>query len=139
MTVDPRCVFCKIVTGEIPSRRVYADEHAYAFLDISPWHRGHTLVIPRRHVVDLVTGEPVLAEIAPAVDAVARLLVSRLDADGINLLSSSGAVAGQEVFHLHVHLIPRYAASGGVRNLVNPHHVDAAELDEVHALVTAPA
>ena len=50
--MDPDCLFCTIVAGGIPSRKVYADEAAYAFLDISPWHRGHTLVVPKRHVVD---------------------------------------------------------------------------------------
>ena len=55
------CIFCRIVAGELPSRQVYADEHAVAFLDINAWHRGHTLVVPRRHVVDLVSGEPVAA------------------------------------------------------------------------------
>jgi histidine triad (HIT) family protein len=134
--MDRDCLFCKIVAGQIPSRTVFADEAAYAFLDISPWHRGHTLVIPKRHVVDLVTGAPTLAEIAPAVDAVARLLVDRLGADGLNLFSSAGAVAGQEVFHLHVHLVPRYADASGARALFNPHEVSAAELDDVHARLT---
>ena len=99
------CVFCKIVAGDIPSRPIYSDDHAYAFLDVGPWHRGHTLVVPRRHVPDLITGDPALTEIAPAVETVARLLVERLGAAGINVLSSSGAAAGQEVFHLHVHVL----------------------------------
>jgi histidine triad (HIT) family protein len=133
ITADPDCLFCKIVAGDIPSRKVYADESAYAFLDISPWHRGHTLVVPRRHVVDLVTGAPMLAEIAPAVDAVARLLVERLGADGLNLFSSAGEVAGQEVFHLHVHLVPRYADAAGMRALFDSRGSSAAELDDVHA------
>jgi len=101
------CIFCRIAAGSVPSWQVYADEHAVAFLDLAPWHRGHTLVIPRRHVVDLVTGAPALAEIAPAVDTVARLLRDRLAADGLNLLSAAGAVAGQTVRRLHVHVIPR--------------------------------
>jgi histidine triad (HIT) family protein len=61
-----------------------------------------------------------LSEITPAIDRVSRLLVDRLDADGMNLFSSAGAVAGQEVFHLHVHLVPRYAETGGLRNLFGP-------------------
>ena len=136
-TVDPDCVFCRIVAGELPSRQIYADEHAVAFLDIGPWHRGHSLVVPRRHVPDLVTGAPALSEIAPAIDAVARLLVHRLAADGVNVLSSTGAVAGQEVFHLHVHVIPRYADEPGLHLLVNPDTVPDGELDSVYAQVTA--
>lgn len=130
------CVFCKIIAGDIPSRKVYSDEAAYAFLDIAPWHRGHTLVIPKRHVVDLVHETPVLADIAPAIDVVARLLVDRLGPAGLNLYAAAGEVAGQEVFHLHVHLVPRYADLPGGRALFNPHHVPETELDEVHARLT---
>ena len=132
---DPDCLFCKIIAGEIPSRRIYADETAVAFLDVSPWQRGHTLVVPREHVVDLLAEPPVLGRIAPAVDATARLLVDRLGADGINLLSSARAVAGQEVFHLHVHLIPRYADRPGLANLIGPER-DASDPDELLRLLT---
>jgi histidine triad (HIT) family protein len=134
---DPSCLFCRIVAGEVPSRQIYADEHAVAFLDIGAWHRGHSLVVPRRHVPDLVTGPRVLPEIAPAVDAVARLLVRTLAADGVNVLSSAGAVAGQEVFHLHVHVVPRYADEPGLARLVTHDPVPDGELDSVHAQVTA--
>jgi histidine triad (HIT) family protein len=130
------CIFCKIITGDIPSRRIYSDEHAYAFLDVSPWHRGHALVVPRRHVPDLIAMDPALTEIAPAVETVARLLVERLDADGVNLLSSSGVVAGQEVFHLHVHIVPRYADEPGLRLLVNPAPTPDSDLDSVHRQIT---
>ena len=83
------CIFCKIVAGDIPSRGVYSDDQAYAFLDLAPWHRGHSLVVPRRHVPDLITTDHALTEIAPAVDAVARLLVERLDADGVKLRTAT--------------------------------------------------
>jgi histidine triad (HIT) family protein len=132
------CIFCKIVAGDIPSRGIYSDGQAYAFLDVGPWHRGHALVVPRRHVPDLITGDPALTEIAPAVQTVARLLVERLGADGVNLLSSSGAVAGQEVFHLHVHVVPRYADEPGLRLLVNPAAASDSELDAVHRQITEP-
>ena len=128
------CVFCAIVAGRVPSWQVHADEHAVAFLDLAPWHRGHTLVIPRRHVADLVSGTPALAEIAPAVDAVARLLKDRLGADGLNLLSSAGSVAGQTVHHLHVHVIPRYADEAGLGRLIDPGRgTPEGELASVHA------
>jgi histidine triad (HIT) family protein len=134
----PDCLFCKIVSGAIPSRRIYEDNHAVAFLDIGAWHRGHSLVVPRRHVPDLVTGEPSLSEISPAVDAVARMLVDRLAADGINLLSSTGSVAGQEVFHLHVHLVPRYAAEPGLDKMITRAPVSAEELDAVYRQISPP-
>jgi histidine triad (HIT) family protein len=132
---SPDCIFCRIVAGEIPSRRVHEDHEAVAFLDVGPWQRGHTLVVPREHVTDLLTDPPMLARIGPAVDATARLLVSRLGADGLNLVSSARPVAGQEVFHLHVHLVPRYADRPGLTNLVGPERGDDSDLDEVHRLL----
>lgn len=126
------CLFCRIVTGEIPSRRVYSDEHAVAFLDIAPFHPGHTLVIPRRHVSDLLSDADVLTEIAPAISNVAALLVERLGAEGMNVFSSAGSVAGQEVFHLHVHLVPRYAERPGLRSLF-VRSDSPVDLDEIQA------
>ncbi len=131
------CLFCAIVAGDIGSRQVYADDTAIAFLDISPWHRGHTLVIPRRHVEDLRSQPGTLIEIAPAIETTATLLTERLGADGLNVLSSAGSVAGQEVFHLHVHLIPRYADSAGLGNLIGPHTLaDEDDLAAVHRQLT---
>ncbi len=114
---DPDCIFCKIVAGEVGSRTVHSDDEAVAFLDLAPWHRGHTLVIPRTHVVDVRQAHGALADIAPAVEHVAELLTDRLGCDGVNIVSSAGAVAGQEVFHLHVHVVPRYASAPGVRSV----------------------
>jgi histidine triad (HIT) family protein len=132
------CVFCKIVAGDIPSRGIYSDDHAYAFLDVGPWHRGHSLVVPRQHVPDLITAGSALTEIAPAIETVARLLVERLDADGVNVLSSSGSAAGQEVFHLHVHVVPRYADEPGLKLLVNPAPAPDGELDSVYRRISEP-
>ena len=124
------CLFCAIVAGDIPSRQVYADDQAIAFLDIAPWHVGHTLVVPRRHVDDLLGDPDALSSIAPAISATSRLLVERLAADGLNLVSSAGAAAGQEVFHLHVHLVPRFAHRAGLRELFV--HEPDVDLDRVH-------
>lgn len=124
------CLFCAIIDGSIPSRRVYADDFAYAFLDINPWHAGHTLVVPRRHVPDVLTAPQALSEIGDAITATGNLLVERLEADGLNVLVNSGAVAGQEVFHLHAHLIPRYAERPGMSALME--RDDQIDLDEVH-------
>lgn len=124
------CLFCGIVAGDVPSRQVYADEDALAFLDINPWHVGHTLVIPRRHVDDLLDDPQVLTRIAPAISATASLLVDRLGADGLNLLNSNRAVAGQEVFHMHVHLVPRFAHRPGLGQLTL--REPGIDLDRVH-------
>lgn len=124
------CLFCGIVAGDIPCRQVYADDYAIAFLDIAPWHVGHTLVVPRRHVDDLLAEPEALTEIAPAISATSRLLVERLAADGLNLLSSTGVAAGQEVFHLHVHLVPRFAHRPGILELTI--REPGVDLDRVH-------
>jgi histidine triad (HIT) family protein len=129
---DPNCLFCNIISGTIPSRRIHEDDQAVAFLDIGGWHPGHSLVVPRRHLPDLISGEPSLSAIAPAIEAVARLLVDRLGAGGINLLCSSGAVAGQEVFHLHVHVVPRYASETGLDQMINRRQLPEGELDSVY-------
>jgi histidine triad (HIT) family protein len=97
------------------------------------------LVVPKRHVPDMLTGPATLPDIAPAVDAVARLLMQRLAADGINILSSSGQAAGQEVFHLHVHVVPRYADEPGLRLLVNSGVAPDGELDSVYRQIQAGA
>ncbi len=122
---DPTCIFCRIVAGEIPSRQVYADDAAVAFLDLEPLKTGHTLVVPREHVSDALAGPQVLAAIAPAIAATGRLLQDKLKATGMNIVSNVGADAGQSVFHLHVHLVPRYAEDPGMAALL----VRAAETD----------
>ena len=134
-----KCVFCMIIDGELPSRQIYEDEHAVAFLDIAAWHRGHTLVVTKRHIPDLLSGEPSLATIAPAVDAVSRMLMHLLAADGINVLSSAREIAGQTVFHMHMHVVPRYADEPGLERLVNPVVVPDGELESVYRQIRAGA
>ena len=124
------CLFCRIVEGEIPSKRIYEDETAVAFLDINPWQQGHALVSPRRHVKDVLEDPAALAEIAPAIGTVGDLLKERLGATACNILSNAGADSGQEVFHLHVHVLPRYADNPGISNMRGPVTTD---LDQVHA------
>jgi histidine triad (HIT) family protein len=106
---DPDCLFCKIVAGEIPSQRVDEDERTVAFMDINPATRGHALVIPRRHVANLleIEADDLEATIA-AAQRLARAVSERLGADGVNLINSCGSSAWQTVFHFHVHVIPRY-------------------------------
>jgi histidine triad (HIT) family protein len=131
------CLFCAIIAGEIPSRQVYADEVAVAFLDINPWHSGHTLVVPRRHVEDALAQPEALSEIGASINATGRLLTSRLGAAGLNVLINSGAVAGQEVFHLHAHLIPRYEERPGMAALMA--REPDIDLDAVHRRITGEA
>jgi histidine triad (HIT) family protein len=126
------CVFCEIVAGEAESFVVASSASAVAFLDINPLGRGHTLVVPTRHVADLLDGgAEVLNEVAPLVEETSRLLVGRLGADGINLFQSTGTAAGQEVMHFHLHLLPRWRGDGVLRSLVGePSRAD--DLDALH-------
>lgn len=102
------CLFCKIINKEIPSYKVYESDYVYAFLDITPKSFGHTLVIPKTHVKDIFevnTDFNFLEEIK----IVANLLKDKLECEGMNINVNNGAIAGQEVFHLHFHLVPRYS------------------------------
>ena len=107
---DPDCVFCKILARELPATIVDEDERTIAFMDINPATRGHALVLPRAHTSDLLTVAPDdLAAVALASQRLASRMRERLEADGVNLVNSCGAIAWQTVFHFHVHVIPRYA------------------------------
>ncbi len=103
------CLFCKIVAGEIPAHMVYEDERSLAFLDIRPASRGHTLVIPRQHAATIADISPEsLAATMVSAQAVARVLRSKLKPDGMNVFQNNGTAAGQEIFHYHLHLVPRW-------------------------------
>jgi histidine triad (HIT) family protein len=107
------CIFCRIVSGELPCTRIYEDDHVLAFLDIGPIIKGHTLVIPKRHY-DPITETPpeVLANLIGVVRAIAIAQVEGLSADGINVTQANGRVAGQVVPHIHFHVIPRFKGDG---------------------------
>ncbi|AYM02935.1 HIT family protein [Levilactobacillus brevis] len=114
MTLEPHyaddCVFCKILTGEIPSYTVYEDNIVKAFLDISQGTPGHTLVIPKTHVKDIFAYD---ADLAAAVFyRIPKIARAVKDSDpaikGMNILNNNGQVAYQSVFHSHIHLVPRY-------------------------------
>jgi histidine triad (HIT) family protein len=110
MSRDPDCLFCKIVGGEIPSTRVAEDDRTVAFMDINPATRGHLLVVPREHAVDLLkVPEADLDACGRMAQRLARRVMDRLGADGVNLLNSCRSAAWQTVFHFHLHVIPRYA------------------------------
>jgi histidine triad (HIT) family protein len=103
------CIFCKIVAGELPSFKVGEDERTLAFMDIAPANPGHLLVIPKAHSKDLLEIEPEdLIAVTEAAQRMTRLVTDRLAPDGVNLVNSCGAAAGQTVFHFHLHVIPRY-------------------------------
>lgn len=107
------CIFCKIVAGELPAEKVYEDDQVLSFLDIFPVRPGHTLVIPKTHVRTLTEATPeVLAQVTQRLPRIATALMKGLGAGGVNLGSNCEEVAGQKVFHLHFHLIPRQEGDG---------------------------
>lgn len=108
------CIFCKIVKGEIPSAKVYEDEHVYAFLDISQVTKGHTLVIPKKHTRNLYdTPSDIARELFSSVPKIANAIKDTYNAIGMNLLNNNEKAANQAVFHLHLHLIPKYNENEG--------------------------
>lgn len=107
--MNENCIFCKIVKGEIPSSKVYEDDDILAFMDINPIARGHTLVIPKAHCRNaLDTSAETGAKIYPAVTKIANAVKKAYNADGINIMQFNEPAAGQEVYHSHIHIIPRY-------------------------------
>lgn len=103
------CIFCKIAAGIIPSACVYEDDDFRAILDIAPAAKGHVLLLPKKHCANLFEIDDVTASKALSVASkIAKAQKTAFNADGINLLQNNGEAAGQSVFHLHIHLIPRY-------------------------------
>src|ERR1700712_2753635 len=109
------CPFCRIASGIEPAHIVAEDEHCLAVLDLSPAARGHTLVIPRAHVEDLWSADPdTAAAVGRTCAMVARQINARLRPDGLTRRQNTGEASGQRVFHLHVHLVPRWHGDGNV-------------------------
>ena len=104
------CIFCQIVAGTAEVSPVWEDDHAVAFLDIHPIHRGHALVIPRAHVADLAACPPELAgQVFALAGRLGPAIVRAVAAEGFNVWTANGHAAGQEVFHFHLHVLPRFA------------------------------
>ena len=103
------CIFCRIASGEIPSRKVYEDDLVLAFLDISPVSPGHVLVVPRAHH-DAITSTPpdLAAHLLNVAQRIAAAQKKALGAAAVNVFTNDGALAGQSVFHTHFHVIPQY-------------------------------
>ena len=108
MRVDD-CIFCKIARGEIPSATIYEDGDFRVILDLGPASKGHALILPKEHFKDLCEADSVVAaKILPLAGRVGQAMKTELGASGFNVVQNNGESAGQTVFHLHVHVIPRY-------------------------------
>jgi histidine triad (HIT) family protein len=125
------CIFCKVVTGEIPAERIDEDEHTIAFMDINPWTRGHALVVPRNHTRNLYEiGAADLEHTLLAAQRLAIRMKERLGCDGVNLINSCEPAAWQTVFHFHVHVIPRYD-DDPLQLPTRPKEADREELEQL--------
>ncbi|SFD36889.1 histidine triad (HIT) family protein [Lentibacillus persicus] len=108
------CIFCKILDGELPSAKVYEDDDVYAFLDISQVTKGHTLVIPKTHTKNIYETPPEVAgKLFERVPYIANAIKKAYQPIGMNLLNNNEKPADQSVFHLHIHLLPRYGEDDG--------------------------
>jgi len=107
------CIFCKIAAGEIPSRTIYEDEKFRTILDISPASKGHAIILPKNHAANIYElPEEDASKIFVVAKKVAAAMQTAFHCEGLNILQNNGELAGQTVFHLHVHVLPRYTDDG---------------------------
>jgi histidine triad (HIT) family protein len=106
---DPNNIFAKILRGELPSQRVHEDDHVIAFMDVMPQGTGHTLVLPKSPSRNLLDADPTtLGPLMAATQRIAKAVIRAFDADGVTIIQFNEAASGQTVYHLHVHVIPRF-------------------------------
>lgn len=114
------CIFCDIIAGKIPSSKVYEDNDVLAILDISQVTYGHTIVMPKKHVKNILEAdEETVCRCMKAVHTLSRQIVERTGAKGCNILNNCNEVAGQSVDHLHFHIIPRYSKDDACQFIFN--------------------
>lgn len=132
------CIFCKIAAGEIPSNTLYEDDLFRVILDLNPASKGHALVIPKEHYANLFElDEQVAGKALQVAKKVGTKMVDVLEADGLNLLQNNGELAGQTVFHFHMHIIPRYKNAPNADMLrYTPLKMNAEELAELKDMIT---
>ena len=132
------CIFCKIIRGELPASRVYEDGDTLAFMDIGPIVKGHLLVIPKRHYANIE--DTPAAELRNLIVAVQKIAVAQkraLQADGVNIMQSTGRAAGQVVDHIHFHVIPRFVSDGHHWNWRAQKYTDNSEMAALADLISA--
>ena len=132
---DENCIFCKIANGEIPSRTLYEDNDFRVILDLAPATKGHALILPKNHYKNLYEiEEETAAKVIPLAKKMAVEITQKLGCDGFNLMQNNNEIAGQTVFHFHMHLIPRY--NNDNQNLVmKPQQATDEELDAVREAI----
>ena len=131
-------IFTKILSGEIPSHKVYEDERVYAFLDIGPLSEGHTLVIPKEAKAFLhELSDESMAALGRALPRISRAVMQATGCENYNVLQNNGAPAGQAVFHVHFHIIPRSAPDDGLQVNWRPGAIDHQAAGELATAMRA--
>ena len=126
------CIFCRIIEGSLPANKIFENRETIAFLDIGPVHPGHSLVIPRKHFKDIFDcDENIMGEVMKTAKKISGPIMKAVKADGINIGMNNKESAGQEVFHAHVHVIPRYREDG-LRHWKKEDFRDENHRKEVH-------
>ncbi|WP_425379920.1 HIT family protein [Spiroplasma endosymbiont of Stenodema calcarata] len=130
------CIFCKIIAQEIPSKKIYENDLIYAFLDLFPNSDGHTLIIPKKHFdYYSATDDESLAAVAQAGKKIAEKIYQTLNPAGINYVSNEKSEAFQQVFHYHLHVIPKYKKEEGYNFNLNIEKEKLRDLDEIKNLL----
>lgn len=128
------CIFCKIINNEIPSYKVYEDDDVLAFLDISQTTKGHTVVISKKHVTNILdSDEETYLKVMKVVFKLAKQITTNLNASGVNILHNANEVAGQTVNHMHFHIIPRYSEQDAIK--INFEESDKGNMEETLNLI----
>jgi histidine triad (HIT) family protein len=129
------CTFCKIVSKEIPAEVLYENEHSIAVLDINPIHFGHVLILPKQHCKDFLDlPDGTYHSILQAAKVVTQALVQSLKLEGYNIFSNNGTIAGQSVFHFHLHITPRYR-DDNIRFVLNLKKYSDGEMKKYGTLI----
>jgi histidine triad (HIT) family protein len=129
-----QCLFCGIIAGKIPAKKVYENDHSFAFLDINPRNPGHTLVIPKKHFETMLDmPEKETGKLFESVQKVAAMVKNGTNCQGISIGQSNGQAAGQVVRHVHVHVIPRFANEGpvGLEGILPSKKIDDMSMDKI--------
>ena len=131
MSFDEFCIFCKIVHKQAPASIIYEDESVMVFLDIRPLNLGHTLVIPKAHYVDIFdTPVNQLSQVHTVAKQVSAAIKKATKADGISIIQQNSKAAGQDIFHFHVHVVPRFEGQK-LPSFSALKEVERAKLDEM--------
>jgi histidine triad (HIT) family protein len=125
------CIFCKIIAGDIPSYKIYEDDDTLAFLDITQTSKGHTLLVPKKHannLLEMSTSE--ITTLFSKIGIITKKFTKQLGATGMNILQNNTEIAGQSVFHTHIHLIPRYSKNDGFEFKMTEHDFDLQAIQD---------